>query len=82
MKKTRLMLAAEAKVGKPLEQALPELYNALGPKGAAEALGASDSSVAYLLSKMDIPVHRVAVPPGYRLLLVPEADLDVPKRLA
>ena len=81
MKKTRLMLAAEAKVGKPLEQALPEMFNARGLTETAAALGTSPSSVGYWLAKLQIPVRRVAVPPGYRLMLVPEDDLGVPQRL-
>ena len=66
MKKTRLMLAAEAKVGKPLEQALPEMFNARGLTETAAALGTSPSSVGYWLAKLQIPVRRVAVPPGTR----------------
>ena len=81
MKMTRKMLAAEVKAGKPLGQALPELYNTLGPTKTARWFGVNGATIPYWLLKFEIPVRRVAVPPGYRLMLIPEDDLGVPLRV-
>lgn len=81
MKMTALMLEAEKKAGKPLAQALPEIYNVLGPTQTAEFFGVEGGTITYWLAKLGIPVRRLAVPPGYRLMLIPEDDLGVALRV-
>ena len=81
MKMTRKMRAAEEKAGKPLEQALPEIYNVLGPTQTATFFDVNGGTIPYWLLKLGIPVRRVAVPPGYRLMLIPEDDLGVAQRV-
>ena len=71
--KTSKMLAAEARVGKPLEKAIPELLNAVGYSGALAALGlAHDGDLAYWMKKFGVQTKLVAIPPGYRLVLIPD----------
>ncbi|HLF04589.1 MAG TPA: hypothetical protein VI855_05180 [Dehalococcoidia bacterium] len=71
-KKTKKMLQAEALAGKPLEQALPELLNVHGYRGTARYLNSSPGALAWWLLKFGIRTKFVAIPRGYRLLLVPE----------
>ena len=69
--KTRLMLEAEVRLGQPLEKALPELFNTWGMQKLANFLGVEDATVVYWMRKLEITTCRVAVPPGYRVVLVP-----------
>jgi uncharacterized protein Usg len=71
MKKTKLMLAAEARAGKPLEEALPELLNLYGWQETANRLGVSKGVLSYWNAKLGIRTRSVAIPPGHSLLLVP-----------
>jgi hypothetical protein len=71
-KKTKKMLQAEALAGKPLEEALPELLNVHGYRGTARYLHATPGALAWWLLKFGIHTRFVAIPPGYRLWLLPE----------
>lgn len=77
-KKTRPMLAAEALAGKPLEEALPELVNTRGLRATAELLDHSTAGIYYWLMWFGIKHKFVCIPPGYRLLLIPE-DWNLPQ---
>lgn len=75
-RETRLKLAAEARAGKPLAEALPELLNVRGWRATAEYLGVSAGTLNYWLLQYGIKHRYVAIPKGYQLLLVPD-DLKV-----
>jgi len=72
MKKTKLMLQVEARAGKPLEEALPELINALGWLAATRQLGITRGAMSYWLTKFRIETKLIAIPPNYRLVLLPK----------
>lgn len=61
LKKTKLMLEAEQRVGKPLEQALVELYEEGGLPLVCERLGVPKSTVWYWFLRCGINIERRAV---------------------
>ena len=71
MRQTRLTRQAEARAGKPLTEALPELLNIRGIKGTAEFLGVPKGSIDYWCRELRMERRFVVVPPGYRLVLMP-----------
>lgn len=77
-KETRLKAEAEARAGKRLPEALPELLNARGPKATARFLGIAPGTLNYWLLQYGIQYRYVAVPKGYKLILVPE-NWQLPK---
>ena len=80
-KKTKLMAQAEVLAGKPLEEALPEMLATLGWAKTAKRLGTTKGTLSYWLAKLHIEHRYVCVPPGYRLMLIPEDDLGVAQRI-
>lgn len=75
MKKTPLMLAAEARAGKPLEEALPELLNAHGWAKTVGILEVDRATINYWLLKLGIGGKMVYSPPGYQVVLVKDVDV-------
>ena len=69
-KKTKQMLAVEERLGEPLQTILPGLITERGLVGSADHIGVSKATLGYWLLKLDITVHRVALAPGYSLMLV------------
>ena len=63
-KKTKKMLAVEERIGKTLEDYLPDVITAIGMSATAEQIGVSKASLGYWLLKLGIVVHRVALRPG------------------
>lgn len=68
-KKTKGMKDAEARLGAPLEIALPPMITAEGQTGTADRIGVSKATLGYWVLKLDIEVRRVALAPGDRLVL-------------
>ncbi len=64
MRKTPKMVAAEKKLRRPLEKALPELINDNGLTATAKRLGVSKATLSYWLLKLGITLRRVALAPG------------------
>ena len=64
MRKTPKMVAAEKRLRRPLEKALPELINENGLTGTAKRLGVSKATLSYWLLKLGITLRRVALAPG------------------
>ena len=69
-RKTKKMLEVEVKWGGPLEKMLPELVTEHGLSHTADYLGVSKATLGYWLLKLDIVTRRVALAPGYSLMLV------------
>ena len=63
-RKTKKMLAVEAKLHQPLEKVLPELVTDQGLSSTADQLGVSKATLGYWLLKLGINVRRVALGPG------------------
>ena len=80
-KKTKKMLQAEALAGKSLEEALPELLNLFGWQETVRRLHTGRSSINYWLLRLRITSRTIYIPPGYRLMLIPEdwqrPDIDL-----
>ena len=70
MRKSKVMLAAEERVGEPLETYLPRAITELGIKGTCEALGISTGTVTYWQNKFGVVIYRVAIGPGERVIVV------------
>ena len=64
MRKTPKMVAAEKRLRRPLEKALPELINENGLTATAKRLGVSKATLSYWLLKLGITLRRVALAPG------------------
>ena len=64
MRKTPKMVAAEKRLRRPLEKALPELINENGLTGTAKRIGVSKATLSYWLLKLGITLRRVALAPG------------------
>ena len=77
-KKPRKMREAEARAGKPMEEALPELLNLFGWKETIIRLQADRSTIGYWLAWLGIVSRNVYIPKGYRLLLLPN-DWKLPQ---
>ncbi len=74
--KTAKMIAAQKRIGSPLESVLPGMITDLGQTGSAEKLGVSKATIGYWLLKLGIEVRRVALGPGDKLT-VERADGEV-----
>ena len=70
MRKSKIMLAAEKRVGEPLETYLPKALTEMGIKGTCEALGISTGTITYWQNKFDIVTYRVAIGPGEAVVKV------------
>ena len=64
MRKTPKMVAAEKRLRRPLEKALPEMINDNGLTATAKRLGVSKATLSYWLLKLGITLRRVALAPG------------------
>ena len=69
-KKTKKMLEVEAQIGRRLENMLPEMVTESGLIASAEELGVPTATLGYWMLKLEITMHRVALAPGYSLMLV------------
>ena len=68
-RKTKAMLAAEERVGAPLETVLPSLVESLGPSRAAEELGVAKASLGYWLLRFGLERRSVVVKAGERVIV-------------
>ena len=62
-KKTRKMLEAEARLGRRLEDALPEMLTEMGLSATADRLGVSKATLGYWLLKLGIEGRRYYLRP-------------------
>lgn len=67
--KTPLMLAAEKRLGGPLETTLASEFNRRGSKGLAAHLGVDGSLLCYWILRFQISTQRVAIPPGQSVVI-------------
>ena len=83
---TRLMREAEERAGKPLGEALPEILNIRGLRGTAEFFGCSNATINYWMLLLGIKHRFIAIPKGYRLMLIPEdfrlPDIEICEQVA
>ena len=70
MRKSKVMLAAEERVGEPLETYLPRAITEMGITGTCEAMGISTGTIGYWLNKFDVVTFRVAIGPGEAVVKV------------
>ena len=63
-RKTKKMIAVEARFDQDLEDMLPPLVTENGLSATADALGVSKATLGYWLLKLGINVQRVALAPG------------------
>ena len=64
VRKTKMMVAVEAKFRRPLEELLPEMVTDIGLSASANVLGVSKATLGYWLLKLGINVRRIALGPG------------------
>lgn len=67
IRKTKKMIDAEARFGRPLESVLPALITDEGLTGAAAIIGISKASMGYWMLKLGIQTHHIAIGPGERI---------------
>lgn len=65
MHMTPKMREAEARLGKPLTEALVELFNQHGHGGAAKELRIPPPTLTFWFLRLGIETRNVAVPPGH-----------------
>lgn len=63
IRKTKKMLAAEAKIGQALETYIPEALTEFGPAHVARECGVSQPTLDYWTQKMGIRYVRVGLGP-------------------
>lgn len=81
IKKTAKMLAAEEKLGMPLEKALPPLVTDNGFANTASKLGISNATLGYWMMKCGIEIQRIAVGPRDVILVQRDVRPEPPGRL-
>ena len=64
IRKTKKMLKAEAEIGMPIEDFLPERVTDVGLTAAAKELGVSKASLGYWMLRFGITTHFIAMGPG------------------
>lgn len=78
MRKSRLMRQIEARLGRPLDQALPAMVEEMGLSATAEELGVSKSTIDYWLLKLGWTTVRRVVPQARAREVTPGEGNDAP----
>ena len=72
--KTAMMKLTEEKLGRPLEEVLPEMMQNRKLSDVAAELHISKATLSYWLLKLGIELQRVPVGPGQRVQVVNEDE--------
>ena len=76
VRKTKKMIAVEAKMGMPLVQVLPDKVTEIGMSATADELGVSKATLGYWMLKLGINVRRIALAPGETIRIERTEPID------